>query len=735
MRLADRCQHEFTASVRNKGRSYFRSRSVSLVEQSPTSVKAKVRGSAAQSYAVSIDWTFGPGEPLLLAGCTCPYFSGGELCKHVWATLLDLDSKRIGNRVPGYGRLNVEMDDEFLDQHLKDEAGDWDDDPNEFLDDGPQVIERPPLSAQAIFAKTAQARATPDSRRAVWRSQLQTVQAKLTAAAPVVPRKSAPAVDTREVWYALNLSAMRTWGDPVFEFFVRTLKRNGEPSKLKKASFTRDEARQLPNAEDQTLVQLLLGVDTNALTSTTYNSGYGGYSGAYIPKRSQGSLVPEMYELLLPRLCATGRVVCVENTNIPPIVEAQPPMTWDDGPPWRVRFQVTTDAAAKAWRIVGELHRDELVLPLSSPALLSRAGLVVFRDRLSRFDANEVFDWASLLRQIGEIVVPFADRADFLARYWSLPQLPPLELPPDWQWEQIRLKPIGKLIIRRDPSTTYYRHIKLLANASFMYEDREIPLREKSAAIVDAEKECVVLRDTDHERQLLAELHATKLRQPAYYYGEKRIDFELEDRHLASVVDHLVAKGWMVEAEGKLIRRPGAVKLSVTSNVDWFELDGEVDFDGVTATLPQLLAALRNKEKYVKLDDGTQGVVPQEWLAKFGQFAALGDKADGTGCPQVSAGASDAAGRAARGARRRAIRRPVRPIPGKATLVFRRRGAASARRIPRDAAALSGGGAGLAPLSAGVPFRRLPGGRHGFGQNRAGARAAGRTPRAASEKR
>ena len=30
-----------------------------------------------------------------------------------------------------------------------------------------------------------------------------------------------------------------------------------------------------------------------------------------------------------------------------------------------------------------------------------------------------------------------------------------------------------------------------------------------------------------------------------------------------------------------------------SSGVDWFELRGTVDFDGVTATLPELLAALR----------------------------------------------------------------------------------------------------------------------------------------------
>ena len=89
-------------------------------------------------------------------------------------------------------------------------------------------------------------------------------------------------------------------------------------------------------------------------------------------------------------------------------------------------------------------------------------------------------------------------------------------------------------------------------------------------------------------------------------------------------MDYLVAQGWGVEAEGQLIRRPGAMQLSVTSNVDWFELSAKIDFDGVSAPLPALLA-LRNGEKYVQLDDGTKGMLPEQWLAKYGQLAELGE--------------------------------------------------------------------------------------------------------------
>ena len=51
-----------------------------------------------------------------------------------------------------------------------------------------------------------------------------------------------------------------------------------------------------------------------------------------------------------------------------------------------------------------------------------------------------------------------------------------------------------------------------------------------------------------------------------------------------------------MEAEGKLYRSAGRFKMSVASGVDWFDLDGEADFEGQTVRLPELLAAIRRGE-------------------------------------------------------------------------------------------------------------------------------------------
>jgi len=59
--------------------------------------------------------------------------------------------------------------------------------------------------------------------------------------------------------------------------------------------------------------------------------------------------------------------------------------------------------------------------------------------------------------------------------------------------------------------------------------------------------------------------------------------------------------------------------------MDWFELHGQVAFDGFAVGLPALLRARRRGERYVLLDDGSQGLLPATWLARYGKFADLGE--------------------------------------------------------------------------------------------------------------
>jgi SNF2 family DNA or RNA helicase len=135
-----------------------------------------------------------------------------------------------------------------------------------------------------------------------------------------------------------------------------------------------------------------------------------------------------------------------------------------------------------------------------------------------------------------------------------------------------------------------------------------------------------LLRDHAVEQQAYERVRNLGFRESQSYDSLQR---EVAPRILPRAVRELLAAGWHVEAEGKVYRRPGAFSLSVTTAVDWFELHGEVRFDDRTATLPELLSALKRRENLVPLDDGTFGMLPEEWLKKYGILAGLGTPHDG----------------------------------------------------------------------------------------------------------
>src|ERR1700759_4063504 len=95
-------------------------------------------------------------------------------------------------------------------------------------------------------------------------------------------------------------------------------------------------------------------------------------------------------------------------------------------------------------------------------------------------------------------------------------------------------------------------------------------------------------------------------------------------RHQTKAARSLLGEGWRVEAQGKLYREAGDFRIEVTSGIDWFELHGGVTFGDQAVPLPTLLAALRRGEDLVPLGDGSFGLLPEEWLKKYGILAQVG---------------------------------------------------------------------------------------------------------------
>ena len=70
------------------------------------------------------------------------------------------------------------------------------------------------------------------------------------------------------------------------------------------------------------------------------------------------------------------------------------------------------------------------------------------------------------------------------------------------------------------------------------------------------------------------------------------------------------------------------INIQVISGVDWFNAKLKVSFGKKEASLKQLHRAIRNKSKFVQLDDGTQGILPAEWIEKITQYFQVADIED-----------------------------------------------------------------------------------------------------------
>lgn len=61
-----------------------------------------------------------------------------------------------------------------------------------------------------------------------------------------------------------------------------------------------------------------------------------------------------------------------------------------------------------------------------------------------------------------------------------------------------------------------------------------------------------------------------------------------------------------------------------SSGIDWFDMKIEIQFGEQTVSLKDIQKAVLKKQNYVELKDGTLGLLPEEWLAKYEHIFKLG---------------------------------------------------------------------------------------------------------------
>ena len=129
-----------------------------------------------------------------------------------------------------------------------------------------------------------------------------------------------------------------------------------------------------------------------------------------------------------------------------------------------------------------------------------------------------------------------------------------------------------------------------------------------------------IVRNREKEESIRNELLETGLRN--YANNELRI---IDSKALEWMFDNipkLSGKGFVVFGEGDLKKykvRTGSpnVKVAVSSQIDWFDLNLEIDIDGVSLSMKELRKSMFHHKRYVKLVDGSTARLTEEWYKKF----------------------------------------------------------------------------------------------------------------------
>lgn len=174
---------------------------------------------------------------------------------------------------------------------------------------------------------------------------------------------------------------------------------------------------------------------------------------------------------------------------------------------------------------------------------------------------------------------------------------------------------------------------ELVAQLRFGYGEAELPWRKDAPPVLLEFNAQTGLLDRVH-RDTTAELSAYEaLLAHGLKRGTESSAFSLRARltpadFLLHHLPRLVEAGFTVFGEESLQsvrvnRTRPTLSFTVTSGIDWFDVEGFVSFGDTHATLKELRRAIRKKERYVKLADGSIGMLPDDWLEKFRHVFAL----------------------------------------------------------------------------------------------------------------
>lgn len=588
MTLAELLESKFRGDIRFRGSAYVKAERVSVTRVTAEQIFAVVRDGVEFQTQLSRE------EDQLRMFCNCSADKEKEVrCKHLWATIITIDDGQLLTAAPRPGYIPP-----FATEA---EPISWDMEDDEFE-----------LPGDVYLPSESRRPTTPKIKQQLrpWESALKDLKTDLQSPESGANDKSSR---EREIFYEIDVKESQTAGVLVIQTSQRQRRANGQWGKLKPLKLRPGKAEVLDRDVDRRMLAYLSG-------------GVPERGNWYAQQSEQQASVfryrlpYELGEMILPELSETGRLRFLDTQ------ESTAALEWDEGEPWELTVSVNHNTEEDTWSLSGYLQRGEESLKLDETELLVPGGLVLTKTHVARLRDFDAFDWIKLLRRDDPVEVQTGEEHELVDQLFDMPTLPRMDLPEALRLEEVTADPIPRLLVKT-PSASRWHLERLNGEILFDYLGADVRASSNQWAIVQRDQNRCILRDRDKEELLWSQLRDHGFRR---LIDQRRggHDVEIPAKDLGRAVRHLVDLGWGVHADGKQVRQPGEMKFRVHSGIDWFELHADIDFDGAKAAFPELLSALSRGDTTIRLDDGSLGIVPEEWIKQFGLLSGLGQAED-----------------------------------------------------------------------------------------------------------
>ena len=395
----------------------------------------------------------------------------------------------------------------------------------------------------------------------------------------------------------------------VLFLFKQKRKANGDWGAPKRYRFVKSDI-QLAPPEVQHLLRMLTGYQTPVGPS----QGYGYYYDTP-DKYETFDVTPEWSDEVWALLAKTERVFWALDVDggeaawQPLVIEIQPAYS----------IQLSYDQKLKTkTKVLADVNNGESTIPNDQIVRVGVDGIGVAVDRLFKIDNPELTPLLDCVLR-GDLVILKKDRAKFVELLDRLPNSDRLPLPESWAIEKADVEPVV--------GVEFYQGMKskfVWARVFFEYGAETFSWGTHEQARFDGKQKSLTVRSLSQEQARLQQLLDTGIAvQPADDTSDA--SFKILAKNFVPLASALAPLGWKVLWKGKPLRVATSVTASVGGEHDWFDLDAKVKFTGSEIPLPQVLAALKRKEEYVTLHDGSLGHIPQGLLDRYAKIAQFGE--------------------------------------------------------------------------------------------------------------